>query len=184
MDSFIALIGSIVIGSLLLLRVSMFQTDFKQHMYRQTFDLIVQDRAMSLIEMIDADFKDVGFGTTPPAFAHADSDSVVYYVDLGEDGITDSVSYFVSGMVGGLGTPNPRDKILYRRVNNGQPLAVGLGVTDFKLKYFNDIGNETNVLADIKTIEVTLELESTAPIDGKYSSFFFREKITPASLVH
>lgn len=183
MDSFITLIGSIIIGGLLSLRVLTFQSDLKEHTYKQTDALMVQNKAMGIIEILAQDLKNIGVGVPPAFFIVADNDTLEYNVDVDDDGIPDVVGYFLSDTTAAAATPNPNDKILYRKVNAVQTL-VAWGVTDFQLKYFNQTGNETNVLPDIKTIEVTLQLEGTTPQGGEFSSFFWQEKITPPKLLY
>ena len=184
MDSHLSLIGSIVIGGLLLLGILRYQSDLKEHSFKQTNNLSIQYNAMGIIEVLEQDFRNIGFGVSDSAaFAVADSDSIKYYVDLGADGITDSVRYFVSATSAASGTPNPRDRILYRIENDAPQVDAALGVTDFKLKYFDDSGIETTDLSEIKTIEITLEMESPIPYDGEVGSFFWRKKITPPSLL-
>ena len=183
MDSLLSLVGSIIIGTLLLLSVLTYQLDLKRHSFMHTNNLIVQYNASGIIDVLEEDFKNIGSGVTGSAFSVADSNNMAYYLDLDANGITDSVRYFLGGTNTAAGTPNPRDRILYR-IENGQPqIDAALGVTDFKLKYYDVNGNETTVLTDIKTIEVTLELESTLPYDEEFSTFYWRKKITPQSLI-
>ncbi len=183
MDSHLALIGSIVIGGLFLLGILSYQSDLKDHSFNQTNKLILQYSAMGIIDVLEEDFKAIGFGVADSAFAVIDSNSIKYYVDLGADGITDSVRYFISATSAASGTSNPRDRILYRIVNDEPQVDAVCGVTSFNLKYFDDSGNETTVVSEIKTIEVTIELESPEPYDGNVASFFWRKKITPPSLL-
>ncbi len=183
MDSLLSLVGSIVIGTLLLLSALTYQLDVKRHSFMHTNDLIVQYNASGIIDVLEEDFKNIGSGVTGSAFSVADSNNMAYYLDLDANGITDSVRYFLGGTNTAAGTPNPRDRILYRIENNEPQVDAALGTTDFKLKYYDENGNETTVLTDIKTIEVTLELESTLPYDEEFSTFYWRKKITPQSLV-
>ena len=80
-------------------------------------------------------------------------------------------------------TPNPHDKILYRVINGKTQVNAAIGVTDFRLRYFDLDGKVTGDVAKIKTIELTLELESTIPYRGKYAHFFWRKKLTPPNLL-
>ena len=183
MDSHITLLGSIIITSLLFVNVLNYQSEFKEHTFRQTNTLIVQNIAIGIIEVMEHDFHNIGFGVNGTAFAIADSNLISYYVDLGADGTVDSVTYFISDTTAAATTPNPLDKILYRVVNN-QPLNdAALGVTHFRLRYFDHIGIETNDLDAITTIEVSLEVQNTIDYDGQYSRFFCRERISPPSVL-
>ena len=178
MDSFLGFIGSFLIGGLLLLSILTFQSDLRDYSYKHTNALIARDNAKGVIEVLEAEFFQIGAGIIGTAFVEHDSNSIKYSTDLDRDGTIDSVSYFLSNTLDSA-TPNPNDKILYRVVNNGPPLSIAMGVIDFKVKYFNSNGAETTFCTEITSVEVTLEMENTIPYDGEYSSFLWRKKITP-----
>lgn len=183
MGSFINLVGSMIIGGLFLLSFLKFENELQDHSYNHTKELITQQNAMEIIELLEWDFRRIGFGINFPALAVYDSSTIAYYVDFGGDGIIDTVRYSLSDTSAASGTPNPRDKIFYRQSNTEPWVDAALGVTDFKLKYFDIDGNETQNLMKIKTIEIYLELESTVPYDGEYSRFAWRERLTPPNLL-
>jgi len=56
-------------------------------------------------------------------------------------------------------------------------------VTDFKIRYFDAMGNETTTLADVKNFEINLTVESTIPYDDRYSEFFWQTRISPPNLL-
>ena len=76
-------------------------------------------------------------------------------------------------------TANPRDKFLYRVVNNEAPKGINLGVTQFKLVFFDALGDSlpfpiTNP-ADVNVMEINITVENIAAYDEKYSSAFWRQ---------
>jgi hypothetical protein len=183
MDSHLALVGGVVIGGIFLLSLVGFQADLRDHSFVNTNDLIVQQIALDVTELLESDFRQIGLGVDSLVVASAGANSISYYADLGGDGAVDLVTYSVSNLDAAAETPNPRDKILYRVVNGATQVNSAIGVTDFRLRYFGRNGSETNVLAEIKTIEITLEMESTIPYDGKYARFFWRKKMSPPNLL-
>lgn len=183
MDSHLSLIGSIVIGSLLFLSIMSFEADLKDHSFKHMSDLNTQESVMKVIEILQWDFRQIGYGVSYDALAVYDSNFIAYYADIGNDGVIDTVRYSISDTTEAYWTPNPNDKIFYRWSNSDPQLGDAVGVTDFRLKYFDKEGNQTLDLTRIKTIEITLEFESTHPsANGKYSGFFWREKVTPMNL--
>ena len=64
------------------------------------------------------------------------------------------------------GTQNEQDRYLYRKVNTGQRLIVGV-VTVFRLHYFTRDGEElavpvaTDRLTEIHVVEVTMEVQNS-----------------------
>lgn len=198
MDSQLALIGSILIGTLLLFSVFNLQSDIKEHSYRQMQDLSVQNTAMAIIEQLQEDFRQIGYGVNYPPLAIFALDSITFYADLGDDGSIDTVNYRVSTPAEASGTPNPNDRIFYRWSNSEPILNAAFGVTNFQLRFFDQNGYETTNQLQIKTIEVTLEFEGTSPFvtlpgtrevsedytppEPEYAKFYWCEKITPLNL--
>jgi hypothetical protein len=183
MDSHLAFIGSLVIGGIFLLSLWGFQADLRDHSFVNTNDLVVQQNALAMTDLIEADFRQIGFDVDSSVMVTAGLQSISFYADLGGDGTVDLVAYSVSNPGAAADTPNPRDKILYRVVNGKTQVNAAMGVTDFRLKYFDLNGNQTNAAAQIKTIEMTLEMESPIPYNGKYAQFLWRKKITPPNLL-
>ncbi len=183
MDSHLTLVGSIVIGGIFLLSLWGFQGDLRDHSFANTNDLVVQQNAIEITALLEWDFQQIGFGLDSIAIVAAGANSISYLADLDADGMVDLVTYSVSNPSAAAGTPNPRDKILYRAVNGKTQINTAMGVTDFRLRYFGLDGKVTNDLAKIKTMELTLEMESTIPYDGKYAHFFWRKKMTPPNLL-
>ena len=189
MDSYLSLIGSIVIGGLLLFSVLNFQTDVRQHSFEYSNSLIVQQTALSIIELLEQDLRQIGYGYNFPSLSVValDSNSITFYADLFDDGVLDTVNYWVGDVSEASGTTNPRDKIFYRSSNSDPQLHDALGVTNFQLIFFDANGDTTVNQTEIRTIEVTLEFESKEPhVDRsgteKYASYYWREKISPMNL--
>ncbi|MCW8804944.1 MAG: hypothetical protein OQK56_00670, partial [Ignavibacteriaceae bacterium] len=72
-----------------------------------------------------------------------------------------------------------RDRILYRVENGNQPKASNLGVTGFRMVYFdvNDDSIPYPVLTRglIKSIEINIQVENVAAYDEKYSNAFWKQ---------
>jgi hypothetical protein len=184
MHSHLSLIGSIVLGGVFLLNLFGFHSDLREHSFLNTNDVIVQQNALAITELLESDLRQIGTGVDSAiVVTSANAQSLSYLTDLGGNGSIDVVAYSLSNPDAAADTPNPRDRILYRAINGATQLNAAMGVTDFRLKYFDHNGNLTNDTAAITTIEMTLELESTVPYDGKFAHFFWRKKITPPNLL-
>lgn len=184
MDSHLTLIGSIVIGGIFLLSLLGFQSDLREHSFNNTNDLILQQNALAITELLEADLRQIGLGVDSLAvITSAGEQSLSYYADLGANGSIDLVTYSLSNPGMASDTPNPRDRILYRIINGTKQVNAAMGVTDFRFKYFDRNGEPTTNAAAIRTIELTLEMESTAPYGKKYAHFFWRKKMTPPNLL-
>ena len=188
MDSFLNLIGSIVIGGLFLFGVLNYQSDMKQHSFEYSNEMMLQHTAMNTIEILEWDLRHIGYGINFPPLSVFALDSITFYADLFDDGIIDTVNYRVGPVSETPGTTNPRDRIFDRWSNSEPEIDAALGVTNFKLVFFDASGDTTENQTEIRTIEVTLELEGTEPYydkvtnEPRYAQFYWREKITPMNL--
>ena len=66
---------------------------------------------------------------------------------------------------------------------NGQALKEApLGVTRFRIRYFNNVGNEVTNLDQIRTFEIMLEVEATTKFNDRYSNYLWQTRISPPNL--
>lgn len=200
-QTIIDLIGSFVVFGWLMLMGLSANTANNENTQTAHSNLLVQQNLVTLTQMMEYDFRKIGFCLEPhripdPTKAVLVADSTRFEflsdVDLGSgpDGTVDTVRYYLGTTSELAGTPNPDDRILYRVVNHEFPRRVNLGVTDFKLRYF-DRNNNTiaspitgALLQTIQSVQVTLSVENvmaseiveTAPINEQYTSAFWQQR--------
>ena len=183
MDNYITLLGSIVIGGLMLINFMTFQNDLSQHTYSQNLDLVLQETAIEVVEMVERDLWKIGRGMRQPALAVFDDDAISFYADLENDGTVDEVRYYVSSTSAASSTPNPNDRVLYRVVNGTNEFEWAVGVTSFQIKFYDANNDTTSNLYKVRALEVSMSFESTLSYDGQYASYSWRERITPPNLL-
>lgn len=185
MGSYLNLIGSIIIGGLLLLMINKYSSSLSQNSHEKTLDSITICNASVIAKLIEFDFNRMGLGVSnnTTALILADSNRISFLSDINENGTVDTVRYILSDLNSASATENPQDKILYRLIDNDPQQGAALGVTEFNLKYLDAIGNETTNLSQIKTFDITLTVESTIPYDNRYSKFFWQTRISPPNLL-
>jgi len=195
MGSYLNLIGSFIIGGLFLLTINRYQSSFNQNSNEKLLEVITIQKSSAIIKLIEHDFNRMGFGIPTDvehpnvqAIKEAGSDYIHFYSDIDADGTVDVVKYYLSDANAADGTDNPQDKILYRLVNAEPEADAALGVTQFQLRYFKSDGNEVTDLTDsfqlaqVRTFEISLMVESTIGYDDQYSSFYWQTKITPPNI--
>ncbi|RMF61986.1 MAG: hypothetical protein D6743_12775 [Calditrichaeota bacterium] len=182
MDSNITLIGSIIIGGLFLLGVVTFYGDLTDYSNRQMFELLTQENTASLMEIIDHDFRRIGSGTISPARAILNNSTITFLGDVDHDGNVDLVRYFTSDSTAASATPNPRDVILYRQVNGVNTIDTPAGVTDFTVELLDETGNPTADVRDVRSLRVTLTVESAYEYNGQYAKAVWQKRYTPLGL--
>jgi len=163
-------------------------------------ELLCQENLVEVTRLLEYDFRKIGYCKEPDklpdptlAILLADSSKIKFLTDLdldgsGPDGNLDSLYYY-------LGPPgtmqnNPNTCILYRVVNNQPAYGSNLGVTSFKLTYYDQF-NDTlatpvpaNKLKLIYSIQISISvqnvvanaLQATAPINQQFQTAFFMQR--------
>jgi len=190
MGSMIALIGSFVIGGLVLLSLQGFNQDFSQEMFRDTLDNVAYSNLDNVKRIIEYDFSRIGLGLNDPSqdvLTNVGATDVTFLLDSDGIGAVETMRYYLSTTTdAAAATTNPNDRVLFRVVNNGAAQTVSAGLTDFRIQYFNSGGVETAAVDQIRTVVVSLTLESDYASftgNGEYPKLVWQERFTPPSLV-
>jgi hypothetical protein len=192
--------SSFTYGTLLLMAIRLNGT-VSESVQMYNGDLLVQSDIITVISMIEYDFRKIGYCADPSQLPDptkyiilADSNKIMFYTDLATkqypngDGIPDIVYYYLGPTSELSMTPNPNDRILYRVVNNAPAKGANLGITQFNLLYFSSFGDTlkfpiTNPGA-IWAMQITIQVQNsaadslrynTAKFDTQYSQAFWRQ---------
>jgi hypothetical protein len=161
MATLIDIMGSTFIGGLLLLLMLKLNLFANSSGITSDNELKLQQNAKTLAEIINYDFRKIGYGCDSTAIAIADSNRIQFYADIDKNGTVDVLEYYTGDTTQATGTENPRDIILYRKFNGVSMGGPTLGLTKIKLSYLDQFNVVTNVLADICYVKVELWVEST-----------------------
>jgi len=149
----IDILGSMVVGGYLLLMLFNINDTTTRNTYNFGGELSVQENLVTTVEVLEYDFRKIGYCEDPAALPrpeesairYADTSEVIFLTDLmippdydRGDGIVDTIRYYLGPASEASGTPNPNDRILYRKVNGRPPVGANLGVTHFKVRFFRD----------------------------------------------
>lgn len=173
-----------IIGSFLLMSINRLSIGMGEDSNKRVLDAITARNAMSIIKTIEFDFNRMGLGVNRQenALLQTDSTSVTFMSDINEDGALDVIHYALSDSTLASETENIHDRLLFR-LQNAEPMKdVALGVTNFKIRYYDWYGNITYSLQQIKTFEISLEVQSTFSIDGYFSVFRWTSRISPPNI--
>ncbi|MBI5020852.1 MAG: hypothetical protein HZB59_05400 [Ignavibacteriales bacterium] len=180
------ILSSIIIAGFLLLMVIHMNSSLVYSNYTTTNDLTVQENLVSLVRMIEDDFRRIGYCreyTKVPdpskAILGAGRHNIKFQTDLLNVGNVDTLEYSIGTISGLTGTPNPRDMYLFRDINNRRGSGISLGVTKFDFVYFDAQGDSlpfpiSNPNA-IYEIQLSVLLESPYAYDTTYSFAFWRQ---------
>jgi len=174
-STIIDIIGSTLIGGMLLMILFRMNDVAVENTYVYGSELIVQQNLVEVVTLLEYDFRKIGYCADwqkipdpADAILAADSNDITFLTDLDSDGNLDTLRYFTGPTSELSGTSNPRDKMLYRVENNETPKGANLGVTQFRMLYFNAIGNVISfpitVPSEIYTMQINITVENTEPI--------------------
>jgi len=166
MSTMLDMVGSFIIGGLLMMMILNVNANFNMMSYEDRLDLMVQENLAELIEEIEFDFRKIGYGVQNPSLAiiSADTSSISFWADLDNDGALDQVSY----------TLGP--------TSDGVQVGGSLGVVDFQLTLYDISGSQTTDPTLVKSLDYYLLLESPFPTDTTYARSAWTGTVHPKNL--
>ena len=182
----IDILGATVIGGILMMNLFQINNAAVENNYTGNGELIAQTNLATIVEILEVDVRKIGYCADwekipipTQAILSADSTSIKYLTDVDSDGNVDTMHYYLGPTSELLSTPNPKDRLLYRVVNSEAPVGVNLGVTQFKLTFFDVLGNPISfpiaVPGEIYTMQIDITVQDVAAYNEKYSSAFWRQ---------
>jgi hypothetical protein len=182
MSTIIDILGSTFIGGILLLLILKLNIFMSNASYASDNELKMQQNAKTFAEILNHDFRKVGYKHDGLSIITAKKDQFKFVGDLqrpGESGygIIDTVEYFIQDSSYSPGTLNQHDIILVRVVNNKDSITgSSLGLVKLNFTYLDSLSIPTNILSKIKYIKTELWVEPTEPVNnfitGKKDSVF------------
>ncbi len=170
------IVGAVVIGGLVLLGIITLNKSSSEKASDVRGEVISQQNLVSLVELIEHDFSRIGYCenvdsimASEDMIISADSTKITFWTDLSlsktnfrGDGTRDKLTYELGPLVNE--TPNPDDRVLYRYANSGSKDASNMGVTKFKIHYYDNLNNILSFPVDTKKIaKLSIELKIEDP---------------------
>ena len=185
-STLIDILGSIVVGGMLLLILFRLNDAAVANSFQYNGEVIVQRNLVEIVGLLEYDFRKIGYcrdwqaiPDPSKSIIKADSTSITFLTDEDSDGVVDIMTYYLGSIDELAHTSNPRDRMLYRKVNNQIPLGANLGVTRFELTYYDAFGTQIAfpvlVPGEINTLQIDIELEDVAAYDQQYNKVFWRQ---------
>jgi hypothetical protein len=182
MSVIIDILGSTFVGGILLLLILKLNLFMSNASYASDNELKMQQNAKTLAEILNYDFRKVGYKHTGLSIITAEKKRFKFVGDLqkpGESGygVIDTVEYFVKDSTYSPGTTNPNDIILVRVVNGTDSITgPSLGLVKLNFSYLDSLSSPTNILSKIKYIKTELWVEPVENVKnfvtGKQDSVF------------
>jgi hypothetical protein len=182
MSIMLDIMGSVIIAGLMVIMLMKFNIYQSTTKFASDSELQMQQNSKTLAEIIDHDFRKIGYDYDSTAFVQADSEKVSFFSDIDRNGSIDFVSYFLGDPSEVTGTTNPNDRILYRVVNSDTISGPSLGLTKAKFSYLDEVYTETDTLSNIKYVRAELWVESIEPVGEEYIFTYWELTINPRNL--
>lgn len=186
MGTWVSMIASAVIGSLVLLWFNDYNNDFRRDSYLNMMEDISYNNLEEVTNVIEYDFSRVGFGMNDPsavAVLQADSSNFEFELDSNGDGVIETMQYYLSDTSDASDTPNPRDRILYRVDNGGTPERLSSGLTEFQMTYYGADGDTTSDKSAMRSFGVRIVMENEVVYDEQTPIMAWESRITPRALI-
>jgi hypothetical protein len=182
MSTLLDILGSTLIGGILLLLVLKMNLFISNASFASDNELKMQQNAKTLAEILNHDFRKIGYLHEGTSILTAEKDRFKFVGDLQRPGVSgfgilDTVEYFIRDSSYSLGTSNENDIILVRVLNSIDSIqGSSLGLVKLNFFYFDSLSSPTIDLSKIKFIKTELWVEPTEPVNnfttGKQDSVF------------
>ncbi|MHA2033205.1 MAG: hypothetical protein ACW99Q_27870 [Candidatus Kariarchaeaceae archaeon] len=189
MSDWIDIIGSFVIGSIVMLILTNLNISISTNASSNLYSNIVMRDIVSAADLIEHDLYKIGYRVNNDQITVADSNEIKFFSDIDNDGIVDEIYYKLSGVDELKKTSNPFDRIL-SRYKNEEDIPAKIIAVDFDLFYYDSLSQQISY-ADLKsetgrsrieTIKVRLETETSDKIVDKYESGEWEKIINPKNI--
>ncbi len=187
-SSLLDILGSTIAGGLLLMILMRMNDASVENNYFYSGERIVQQNLVEVVKLLEYDLRKIGYCSNwqlmpmpSMAIIQADSNRITFLTDIPTtanpygDGVLDTMHYYLGSLSELSTTPNPYDRLLYRVVNSQTPAGANLGITQFKLTYFDSNGDKITAMPGsppfgIAAIQIDISVENTAAYGNDYSA--------------
>ncbi|MCC6551156.1 MAG: hypothetical protein IT279_13915 [Ignavibacteriaceae bacterium] len=182
------IVGAILIGGILIVSLHTVNQNVLTNIYYYNSDIVNQGNLVSVVDFIERDIKRLGYSSNPallPTSAQsiltADTSRIKFVGDLDNNDVLDTVTYYLGPLSDLQVTPNPRDRILYRRIDPGGMISANPGVTEFSLLFFDALSDTlplplpASQTGRIAAIQISVRVESATSVEEEYALAFWRQ---------
>ena len=189
MSDWLDLVGSFIIGGLIILMVINLNMTVNNAATQQLYSNVTQRQVVSAVEVVEHDLYKIGYRVGGSMITKADSTEISFYSDIDNDGLQDEVQYYLTGSSSMAGTINPNDKILKREVNSSGTIT-SIIVTELNFSYYDSLGQSIDYsnLTDqlnrnkIKTVKIVIETQTGELINDEYETIKWEKTIRPKNI--
>jgi len=176
------LIASMVVRGAIIYIVITMNIQLHELMYEKAQYAIVKQNTATIGDILRNDLRFIGYNVTGTAFTIIGSDKVRFLGGIDNNGVADSIYYYVGSTSEMSATPNPDDRIMYRKLNSAVAAQIGHGVVTFSLKYYDINGIVTSNPALIKSFWVKIVVQGDRQIKQFYPTSIWETDFLPGNI--
>ncbi len=190
MGTMIDLVASIIIGGMMVGIMLKLNGNATQNVYINSGEVVCQQNLVVQAQILETDFRRIGYCSdytniqdVSKSILLADTASIRFVADIDQNGKMDTIYYYLGPASALSATANPRDKILYRVVNNITPTGSDAGITRFYLVYYDFNGDTIHCpvtatnLPLITDIELNMNIENTSIDSSQIYAYWRQERL-------
>lgn len=172
MNTMLDILGSTIIGGMLLLLVFKLNLFMSESGYSSDKELRLMQNTKTLAEIMNSDFRKIGYNYAPTSIITAQTDRFKFIGDLeapgqAGNGVVDTVEYFLEDSTHVPGTTNLKDKILVRVLNNTDTISgPSLGLVKLQFSYLDSVSTPTVDLSKIRYIKTEMWVEPEESVNN------------------
>jgi hypothetical protein len=176
------ILGSIMIGGLLLLNINRLQLSANTHTAQFNMEAIVERNLVDVFAMMENDLLKIGYlrgqeniSYTGQVILTADTNKIVFLADVNDNGVFDTIEYSVGNRSSLTQTANVADLPFYRKENGVGGMNTNFGITQFRMEFFDYTGNKLTTPVSnrgmIATLSLTVAVESPYISDANFPDY-------------
>jgi hypothetical protein len=181
-STIIDILGSMIIGALLLLNVGRLYSSASTHASQFNMEAIVEQNLVDVFSMMEVDLLKIGYRKGQENLSYsgqvitlADTNKIVFLADVNNDGSFETIEYSIGKRDSLRQTANPFDMPFFRKQGGAGGAMRNFGITQFRLEYYDYSGNRLSTpvsgLGQIATLSLTIAVESPQLSDRDYPDY-------------
>lgn len=179
MATIVDIVGAMIIRGAIVLAMLNINLSLHNALYSKTAQSVVAQNLLVVSDIVRSDLRLAAFNVAGSVFTQADTSQVIFKGDIDNSGTAETINFYLGGSTTVNGKTHWK---LYRVVDSGTPLVVGTDIITFKLTYYDAAGNVTAVLNNIRSIKVSIAIESNVSFQGWYPMSSWERQIFPVNL--
>jgi hypothetical protein len=190
MATWLDIIGSVIIGTLVIFLIMKLNYQVSTNSTEISSNGMVQSYLTTISSVMENDLYKIGYRISDAGkLNNASLKQFSYKADVNNDGTSDSVRYYLGDTSQAKKTKNPNDKPLFKVLNGGTPVRIGI-VKDCNFSYYDSTGfqisytylSNPDTLRKVRVVKVYIKCESPYLINKNYQIAEYSRKIKPVNL--